>query len=363
MTRGSGKPLSVSIAMATFNGARFLPQQLESINQQTVQPLELLVGDDGSTDETLEILSDFAKHASFPVIVERNALRLGYRANFVALSQKCRGDLIAFCDQDDVWHSEKLRIMIEVFDNPDVLLAYHNCRLIDEGGHFLGLAYNNPSQSYAPLTVDPWVPIFGHRQIMRRELNKWAPLQSQTIDPLEMSEPMAHDQFFGFWASILGTIAYQDHLLADYRLHDDNLYGLPVWTGFSRFWHEIQHMHRYIPSEAAAVQQRIGMLKTLSEQLSAVEQQRMIEALRYHEALLPLIALRARLYDGSSYWQRVHAFLKIVRGGGYTHSNSWRFGIGGLAMDFCLGLLFGPYLRHLNRINKHTEADRTTKPI
>ena len=105
----SGSPItaSISVAMATYNGGRFLREQLDSLNQQTVLPRELVVCDDRSTDNTVRILEEFASQAAFPVKVVVNENRLGFGDNFMKAASLCSGDLISFCDQDDIWYSNK----------------------------------------------------------------------------------------------------------------------------------------------------------------------------------------------------------------------------------------------------------------
>src|SRR5262249_24814222 len=73
----------ISVAMATYNGARFIRQQLESLAQQTLLPHELVVRDDVSTDRTLSIVEEFSRHAPFPVRIHKNDVRLGYPDNFM----------------------------------------------------------------------------------------------------------------------------------------------------------------------------------------------------------------------------------------------------------------------------------------
>lgn len=92
----------ISVAMATYNGAAYLEQQLESLANQVLHPGELVVTDDGSSDGTLALIEDFARRAPFPVRLVRNEARLGYRGNFIKTSTICGCELIAFCDQDDV---------------------------------------------------------------------------------------------------------------------------------------------------------------------------------------------------------------------------------------------------------------------
>ena len=103
---------SVSVAMATFNGARYVRQQLDSLAVQSHLPSELVITDDCSTDETLELLNNFAANAPFPVFVHQNESRLGYRGNFLHATTLCSSDLVAFCDQDDIWDRCKLEVCV-----------------------------------------------------------------------------------------------------------------------------------------------------------------------------------------------------------------------------------------------------------
>ena len=125
----SNHSLSASVAMCTYNGERFLSEQLHSFAAQTVLPDELVVCDDGSTDGTLEILEDFRRTAPFPVRIYRNEKNLGYVKNFEKAALLCGGDIIFFSDQDDIWLPEKVEKSLAVFGTePDVglllLLAY-----------------------------------------------------------------------------------------------------------------------------------------------------------------------------------------------------------------------------------------------
>lgn len=100
--------MKISIAMTTYNGGRYLPAQLESFVAQTRQPDELIVTDDCSSDNTMEILRDFAEKAPFPVKFSQNERNLGYAGNFNAALMQTSGDLVFLSDQDDVWFPEKL---------------------------------------------------------------------------------------------------------------------------------------------------------------------------------------------------------------------------------------------------------------
>ena len=95
--------MKVSVAMTTYNGAAYLPEQLDSILARSRPPDELVVCDDGSTEETLIILNDYAARAPFTMTVVINEQRLGSTKNFEKAIGLCTGDIIFLSGQDDVW--------------------------------------------------------------------------------------------------------------------------------------------------------------------------------------------------------------------------------------------------------------------
>jgi len=119
--------------MCTYNGARFLSEQLESIAVQTRLPDELIICDDRSTDGSVEIIRSFARHAPFAVRLQINANNLGSTKNFEKSIDLCKGEIIALADQDDVWRAEKLSRIAGVLDNDERIGAvFSDAELIDE---------------------------------------------------------------------------------------------------------------------------------------------------------------------------------------------------------------------------------------
>jgi glycosyltransferase involved in cell wall biosynthesis len=118
--------------MATFNGARFLREQLDSLARQTLLPSELVVCDDGSRDESVPILESFSREAPFEVRLLRNELNQGFGETFLRAATAARGDWIAFCDQDDVWLPHKLSRCMEIaVRHPNVVLVCHSAQQVD----------------------------------------------------------------------------------------------------------------------------------------------------------------------------------------------------------------------------------------
>lgn len=125
--------------MCTFNGSRFLPDQLASFVAQTRRPDELVVSDDGSSDPTMEILEAFAATAPFPVRLHRNVTPQGVATNFSRAISLCEGSLVALSDQDDVWEPTKLERQVELLDrNPSLGGVFTDAALVDDQLESLG---------------------------------------------------------------------------------------------------------------------------------------------------------------------------------------------------------------------------------
>lgn len=140
--------LKVSIALATYNGSKYIEEQLKSYLSQTIIPDELVVSDDNSTDDTLGIIYEYARKVPFSVKIYRNKERLGYVRNFNNAIEKCTGDIIFLSDQDDIWLPQKIeRVLIEFESNKDILLVMNDAEIILQNGEKTGLTMLNQIRS------------------------------------------------------------------------------------------------------------------------------------------------------------------------------------------------------------------------
>jgi len=125
--------MKISIALASYNGEKFIKEQLDSFISQTRLPDELVISDDGSTDRTLEIIKSFSQTCPFPIKIISNAQRLGITKNFENAMKSCTGDIIFLSDQDDVWLPEKIHTLADVFNNnPKTGLVHCNAEIVNE---------------------------------------------------------------------------------------------------------------------------------------------------------------------------------------------------------------------------------------
>ena len=132
--------LRVSVALCTYNGERFLEEQLGSLAAQTRLPAELVVTDDASADRSAALLDAFAADAPFPVRVMRNARNLGSTASFERTIAACRGELVALCDQDDLWRPAKIERLAQALEaDRHAGYAFCDADVVDETLRPLGL--------------------------------------------------------------------------------------------------------------------------------------------------------------------------------------------------------------------------------
>jgi glycosyltransferase involved in cell wall biosynthesis len=217
----------VSVALATFNGERYLGDQLASLAAQTVPPFELVVQDDGSTDGTLGLLEEFAASSAFPVLVAANEARLGFADTFLAAAGRCTGDAIAFCDQDDVWLPHKLARCRAALAQPGVVLAMHACRVVDGDLRPTGRVFPRyaSSRTVARLDGDPWLAVRGMSMVFDARLPRRADRRPRPRSHYVAGAFMHHDEWIYTLARAAGAVALIAEPLALYMQHGDNVAG------------------------------------------------------------------------------------------------------------------------------------------
>lgn len=130
--------MKISVALCTYNGAKYIEQQLKSILRQTVQPDEIVISDDGSSDDTLQRVEACLAGQKIECRILHNQGTHGVVGNFTNAILACSGELIFTSDQDDVWRKDKVEIMTACFEKDEkVMLAFSDAELVDGELHSL----------------------------------------------------------------------------------------------------------------------------------------------------------------------------------------------------------------------------------
>ncbi|MGN0728895.1 glycosyltransferase [Treponema sp.] len=157
--------MKVSIALATYNGEKYLREQLNSILSQSIQDFELIACDDCSTDSTLQILNEYVEK-DIRIKVFANEKNLGFKKNFEKAILLCSGDYIALSDQDDIWTEKHLQVLLENIGKNDLVGA--NAFLCDEKAKSTGIDLLSCSRiDFLPKTKDEWFFFLLHSNIFQ----------------------------------------------------------------------------------------------------------------------------------------------------------------------------------------------------
>lgn len=226
---------TVDVVLATYQGERFLAEQLASIAAQTWVPTRLLVADDGSTDRTYSVVEDFARLAPFPVVwVARDRVG-GAAANFSRLLAATSAEVVLLCDQDDRWPPHRIADVMVAFtahaSSQTPCLLVHDLALIDATGAVIGTSFWR-HQAFDPVHGSR----FGTLLVMNSfpgcamACNR-ALVQKALPIPVEA---VMHDWWLALVAAGCGSLVVLDQALVAYRLHSSNAIGAPIQNWWSR---------------------------------------------------------------------------------------------------------------------------------
>jgi glycosyltransferase involved in cell wall biosynthesis len=224
--------LRFSIVLCTYNGAAYLQPQLDSLLAQARLPDEIVIGDDSSTDASVDILQAFARRAreaGIAVQLRRNRENLGYIDNFSAGLSAAGGEVLFLCDQDDVWRADKLVRMADRFEqDPSLLLLHSDARLVDAQGCSLQCSLFDALQ----MTPQEKQAIHAGKAfevLLRRSFvtGATAALRRGLVElALPVETDWIHDEWLAAVAAAAGRIDFIDEPLIDYRQHGANQIGM-----------------------------------------------------------------------------------------------------------------------------------------
>ena len=314
--------IKISIAMATYNGAQYINEQLQSLVNQVRQPDELVVCDDGSTDETLLILESFVPIAPFPVRIYRNEINLGYSDNFLKAAKLCKGDWIAFCDQDDVWLSDKIKTAVEAIDRHSGLkMVLQNAELCDGHLNRRGRVFPNkikPGVYGSDSQYGFWVwP--GFLKTVRAD---WVQMIDSVNRPLNYflkPELQTHDKWTCMIANSLGDICVLAEPVALYRRHEGALTGSYTGKSIRERIDESKAVNakHYRTLSEVAVYSGVYLERVSAEVTNQNWQSALARSAKNFNRFADIQNERAALYESQDIAKRVACYMRIWRKGGY----------------------------------------------
>ena len=215
----------ISVALCTYNGERFIAQQIESILAQSMPVDEIVLGDDASSDNTVQIVEERVAGTNIDLMVRRHNPGLGVRSNFADAISATTGDVIILCDQDDVWHQDKVEKLVETLDDKE--LVHSDARRVDAEGNPKGSAL------LEELNVSAWekrnlVDGDALAVLLKRNLVTGATAAvkgefARSIMPVP--DGWIHDEWLGFIAAFDCQLVLLPEALTDYRQHENNQIG------------------------------------------------------------------------------------------------------------------------------------------
>lgn len=267
----------ISIALATYNGSKYLREQLDSILAQSMDDFEVVACDDCSTDETPQILEEYAsKDSRFKIFSNKN--NLGFKKNFEHILTLCKGEFIAFCDQDDIWEPNHLEILYKNIGENDCIGA--NSLIIDEKG----VSQNKTLLEYWPIHVMPKneKELFQH-ELYSNVIQGTASLIRASLikQALPIPEDIKyHDYWFALVAGLNEKCKYIGDVVLKYRRHSNNASEYQKFT----IWNAIKDLYRFSKDRKGFYQDSINLLNNLTRQetLPSDKQKLISDALEFY---------------------------------------------------------------------------------
>lgn len=218
----------ISIAMTTFNGERFIEEQLNSILIQSVKADEIIIFDDCSTDNTVKILNEIqSQNPNANIVVKKNIYNVGYIKNFYNAISCTSGDYIFLADQDDIWHYDKIERMIIKMEDTGAKAICSNFNLINKNGEQL-LNCNYRINSFIKECNKELKEITFERLIWENISQGCTYCFTKDVKDVYLSlknSILIHDYQIMLIASLIGKVFFYNEKLIDYRLHDNNTIG------------------------------------------------------------------------------------------------------------------------------------------
>lgn len=272
--------MKISIALCTYNGAKYLEEQLKSLAEQTLKADEIIICDDNSSDNTVNIVNRYKDNLNIKLTV--NKTNLGVTKNFEQAISLCSGDIIFLCDQDDVWDKNKIKIMAEKMQDEKIGFCCCDGIITDENlkqiadytlWNTSGLSKIDLNKFSAYNLINNYC-FTGMATAFKSSLKKYV---------LPVSKNAVHDEWLAFIAVCVSKVAFVEQKLVFYRQHNSQQIGINSIKPVKEIWkflnsYKISSMEK----EAGKFEDLIIRLKELNIDLKLIKElENKIKHLKY----------------------------------------------------------------------------------
>ncbi|MBQ9234288.1 MAG: glycosyltransferase [Lachnospiraceae bacterium] len=223
--------MKISVIMASYNGARYITEQLNSIDNQSVNPDEIIIVDDASDDNTKELIKTFFEDTDITGRLVEHTKNIGYRDTFFDALSYAAGDVIFLCDQDDVWQSDKIEKMLKVMkDNESVKALNTSYKLIDCDGNEIseGIRNGRRNKDKRKLYGISLEQVLSYNAAMGCTMAFTSDIKDLLLEHINEKKTynIPHDWIINIAAALSDGLYMLNEELIYYRLHGDNTIGL-----------------------------------------------------------------------------------------------------------------------------------------
>lgn len=214
----------ISVALCTYNGEKYIYDQVISIISQSKKVDEIVICDDGSIDKTLEIIQRIKLQNDFNINIHVNDKQLGVTKNFEKCIKLCSGNFIFFSDQDDIWEANKVERFMDFFDSKNAHVFFSNANLISSKMEYANKKLiNNDTIKKIKISDSAFKMILKENYVTgaTMAINKEIIKISEQIP-----EEWIHDEWLATLSFFIGNTLYIDDCLIQYRIHENNQLGL-----------------------------------------------------------------------------------------------------------------------------------------
>lgn len=217
--------MKVSVVLCSYNGEKYIEEQLKSIVNQSVKPDEIIVCDDRSTDNTVAIVNKVLSQSSIDYKIKINERNMGVIKNFEHAIELATGDIIFLSDQDDVWHYKKIETIKREFEKDEsCIMVFTDAELVDKERKKLGVnLWRTVHFSEKMLSDNNLIDILLNRPIVTGATMAFRKELFEKIRPFP--EWCLHDEWIAINASVYGSVKAIEFSLIEYRQHESNLVG------------------------------------------------------------------------------------------------------------------------------------------